>query len=440
MKKFFTLIAVALVALSTMAGELTVFNGTDRNQNIPFRATYFDWTPYYGEVIYPAEEITDLLGQEITSITFYIANENGNVMSGGELSLYLGTTTETQFTGWDISLIPAESLTLVSAMPMTPGDSEIVFNLDEPFTYTGDNLVLLTSVTVEGNYSDVGYFYGETAQLACSAYGASTIGTEYFYPKTTFTYEGGEDPGNTINTLAEANALDDNAEFTFGGDAVVTLCKNGYLFLRDESGYAQIKDVQGFENGQVLSEGWKATKTTINDPWVRYINAEGLTASGETNAQLAAAQKLTGAVDESMLNAYVYVENVTISSGMMPGLPMHALPLPDGTSIGVTSTLWGMSWPAGGSKNIYGVICKVGDALMINVCGFENYEEPQHGYEVGDVNHDHELDIADVTILISYVLKNGVGSACPICADVNGDTEISIADVTVLINKVLTKN
>jgi hypothetical protein len=141
-----------------------------------------------------------------------------------------------------------------------------------------------------------------------------------------------------------------------------------------------------------------------------------------------------------MLNAYVYVENVTISGGMMPGVPMRALPLPDGTSIGVTSTLWGMSWPAGGAKNVYGVICKVNDALMINVCGFENYEEPQHGYEPGDVNHDHELDIADVTMLISYVLKNGVGSACPICADVNGDTEISIADVTVLINKVLTKN
>ena len=437
MKKFFTLIAVALVALSTMAGELTVFNGTDRNQNIPFRATYFDWTPYYGEVIYPAEEITDLLGQEITSITFYIANENGNVMSGGELSLYLGTTTETQFTGWDISLIPAESLTLVSAMPMTPGDSEIVFNLDEPFTYTGDNLVLLTSVTVEGNYSDVGYFYGETAQLACSAYGASTIGTEYFYPKTTFTYEGGsEEPG--IATLAEANALDDNAEFTFGGDAVVTLFKNGYLFLRDESGYAQIKGVTGeFANGQVLSEGWSATKTTINDPWVRYIDAAGLSVSGETNADLAAAQKLTGAVDESMLNAYVYVENVTISTGPM-GLPMRALPLPDGTSIGITSTLWGTNWPASGSKNVYGVICKDGNELKIDVCGFENYVA--HDYEPGDVNHDGSLTIADVTMLISYVLKNGVGSACPICADVNGDTEISIADVTVLINKVLTKN
>ena len=43
-------------------------------------------------------------------------------------------------------------------------------------------------------------------------------------------------------------------------------------------------------------------------------------------------------------------------------------------------------------------------------------------------------------MLISYVLANGSGAACPICADVNGDSNISIGDVTALINKVLSGN
>lgn len=60
-----------------------------------------------------------------------------------------------------------------------------------------------------------------------------------------------------------------------------------------------------------------------------------------------------------------------------------------------------------------------------------------HGYALGDVDHDGEIAIADVTILINYLLT-GEGNVCEICANVNQDNEISIADVTALINKLLT--
>ena len=60
---------------------------------------------------------------------------------------------------------------------------------------------------------------------------------------------------------------------------------------------------------------------------------------------------------------------------------------------------------------------------------------PAHDYEVGDVNHDHAVNIADVTALIDYLL--GSGSACEICANVNGDEGINIADVTALIDLLL---
>lgn len=62
-----------------------------------------------------------------------------------------------------------------------------------------------------------------------------------------------------------------------------------------------------------------------------------------------------------------------------------------------------------------------------------------HPYELGDVNHDESITIADVTMLINYVLDNNVGNICPICADLNGDGFYTIADVTILISRVLKK-
>ena len=238
-----------------------------------------------------------------------------------------------------------------------------------------------------------------------------------------------------ITTLSEANALADAENFTFNGDAVVTLYKDGYLFLRDESGYGQIRGITGgnFENGQVLNQGWEATKTS-NNGWAWFTDAEGLSASGETNAELAAAQKLTGAVDESLLNAYVYVENVTISGGPFPGMPMRSLPLPDGTSIGVTSTLWGMNWPAGGTKNVYGIICKVGDAYVFNVASFEDYVAP---FLRGDINNDGTVNISDVTALIDYLLDGNASLVNLAACDCNLDGSINISDATTLIDYLL---
>ena len=63
--------------------------------------------------------------------------------------------------------------------------------------------------------------------------------------------------------------------------------------------------------------------------------------------------------------------------------------------------------------------------------------ENGHGFELGDVNHDGEVAIADVTELINYLLT-GEGNVCDICADMNADGEIAIADVTLLINYLLT--
>ena len=63
-------------------------------------------------------------------------------------------------------------------------------------------------------------------------------------------------------------------------------------------------------------------------------------------------------------------------------------------------------------------------------------ENQDHGYELGDVNHDGLINVTDVTLLINYVVNEG-GDACPICADLNGDGNINVTDVTLLISKAI---
>jgi hypothetical protein len=62
-----------------------------------------------------------------------------------------------------------------------------------------------------------------------------------------------------------------------------------------------------------------------------------------------------------------------------------------------------------------------------------------HDYEVGDVNHDGDINITDVTDLIDYLLDGDV-ELCPVCVDVTADGVVDINDVTGLIDQLLSGN
>ena len=437
MKKSFKLLAAALMAFAmsvpAQALELTIYDGNDVSECVPIRPTYYDyWDQYKVQFIYPEAELSAMVGEEIHSMKFYFADAQGNpgtnVMNGGKMSILIGTTDETSFGGWSPSFISEDGLTTVAEISMTHGDAELLIEFDNAWTYNGGNIIIETRLEAEGTYSNYGYFLGKTTNVANAAYGLYSVATEGFYPKATFTYGGEEPQTNVATTLAQANAMEDNAEFTFNGDAVVTICWNGSVYLRDESGYGQIVDGATFENGQVLSQGWNATKTSVNG-WVKYTDATGLSASGETNAELAAAQVLTAFPDESMLNAYVVIENVTKSF-----LPIRSITLPDGSTISLTGN---GNQPATGSFNVYGLIWKSGETLVLEPVAWEKYVAPE--WQLGDVNHDTKINVADVTALIQYVLGVDVDPFFPEQANVDGDAEgkYNVADVTALIQLVL---
>ena len=57
----------------------------------------------------------------------------------------------------------------------------------------------------------------------------------------------------------------------------------------------------------------------------------------------------------------------------------------------------------------------------------------------GDLNHDGEVTIMDVTLLVNHLLEIDHGQVVKTEADLNGDGETTVVDVTVLVNFLLNK-
>ena len=430
MKKFLTLIAVAAMAFAAQANILTVAEGTDEAQYAPFYGFQMDALGSISQVIYPADMLADMNGGTITEIKFYPTQAFG-ALGSGNLQISLKEVEQDRYTS---TTLVTDATVVGNAYPVQ-GNAEWVIVFDQPFEYHGGNLMVETELIQVGSFKATKFFGQSFSYAVGLAQYKYTWGTEYYYeaeqvlPKATFTYEGGGSQDEGITLLSQANALEDAAEFTFNGDAVVTVCWKGSVYLRDDSGYGQIAGFDGtFENGVVLSQGWNATKTSDNG-WVKYTDATDVSASGETNAELAAAQKLTGGLEESMLNAYVYAENV--SKGFMPIRSFKV----NGETITLTGT---GNQPATGNYNIYGVIWKVGDALQFEPVEWEVYVEPQ-GLR-GDVNMDNMVDIKDVTALIDYLLSGDPTGISLENADCNLQDGPTIADVTALIDNLLNGN
>ncbi|MBR3727733.1 MAG: chitobiase/beta-hexosaminidase C-terminal domain-containing protein [Muribaculaceae bacterium] len=124
------------------------------------------------------------------------------------------------------------------------------------------------------------------------------------------------EPAEVTMTLDEVNnTLGANAEFTYGGNAVVTAQQGAYLWVRDATGYGLIYgkingvDTLKFNNGQVLNPNWNATKTVYNG-LPEYKDAMNVSASANTDTELAAPQEITE-LSADLINAYVVVKNIT---------------------------------------------------------------------------------------------------------------------------------
>lgn len=190
MKKFFTF-AAAMLMLSASAETLNLYENADSYlPAVPFNSMYVDEVGNKTQVMYPAADLTAMVGKEIKAITFYTEPE-GLGYNGGLFDISMGETTQNELSDY-----LTEGMTKVGTCTFTKHEGEVVeytIVFDTPYLYNGGNLVF-EDVVVEAMSWNYTYWTGmETNYNNCVTFSFGSVTPRKFLPKTTFTY-GGDTP------------------------------------------------------------------------------------------------------------------------------------------------------------------------------------------------------------------------------------------------------
>ena len=210
MKKFFTLLAVAAMALASQANQLTICDGGADGYYSPAVPIYGLWADTQGttgQMIYSADMLEDMVGCVISEVKFYTTayyyetyTENPSTSASdfinfenATVQLSLKVVEENGFTDTAI-----EGATPVATTVPVKGDANMTFTLNEPFVYEGGNLLIECKIIeTEGNWGTT-YFFGtgtdeggapNTAYYGYEGYSGWTESTFAFLPMVSFTYE-----------------------------------------------------------------------------------------------------------------------------------------------------------------------------------------------------------------------------------------------------------
>ncbi|MCR4965894.1 MAG: fibronectin type III domain-containing protein [Bacteroidales bacterium] len=197
---FFLAILLSFSSLSLSAQSVIVANGTVTNSYIPFYGFYLD-DAQHNQVIYPESMLTDLVGESITGMIFYLATTPSSTWTSS-ITLSLGVTTNTGFTSATHDTAPVTPY-YTGSIPQN-GDV-VTFMFDSAYVYNGGNL-LLDITTTASNYSSASFF-GIT-QNGASMYSYSSTYTQNFIPKTNFIYGNCMAPSDlSVDSVSQTTAL-----------------------------------------------------------------------------------------------------------------------------------------------------------------------------------------------------------------------------------------
>ena len=155
MKKFFTFIAVAAMAFAAQANEMTIGEGLSYTSTTPICGLMADTEGTMSQTIYPAEMLSEMQGGKITSVTFYtLADYYGYSSDETDYINFEDATVQLSFMETD-ELGFTEKVAMVGATPVATtvpeyGETTMTFILDEPFEYTGKNLLVECKVIEAG--------------------------------------------------------------------------------------------------------------------------------------------------------------------------------------------------------------------------------------------------------------------------------------------------
>lgn len=178
----------------TPGSEVTVCDGTDKNGYAPVYGMYYDTKDCQVQFIYPAEMLTELKGRQITSVKFFPQATVG--INGGQLQLSVKETEQTVFDRETAIAKPDEvtDMTAVATIVPVGTDTELVFEFDEPFLYTGGNLAFETRVLTKSGYVTTSYMGVTQSTNTAFYYYPSSGGLVNFLPKAMFESVAAETP------------------------------------------------------------------------------------------------------------------------------------------------------------------------------------------------------------------------------------------------------
>ena len=198
-RQLFLLLSLLLCAVGARAqSELAVYEGTATSNTVPAYIFYFDDFTR-SQFVIPADDLESMTNGTINSMRFYIADaslQNIPYTTASEVDVYLMEVDYTSISAFE----PKANGTIVYHGYLSidkvndSGILQIVF--DEPFTYTGGNLLVGIENTTDTNYKSI-YFLGQSVSGASVAgYNANSLNNvaasqKNFIPMTTFGYTPG---------------------------------------------------------------------------------------------------------------------------------------------------------------------------------------------------------------------------------------------------------
>lgn len=192
LKLLMSLLLTALAVPQGKAETLLVGNGTSTTYYVPVHSTYLDAVGSAYQVIYPASDLENMTGCEITGLTFHASSDIN--FTGGSVQVSVGETSSATFSSATaITNLDVVATKTVEISTSSPKEWNITF--DEAYPYKGGNLVVeikvLTGLTLSGFQATSWYGITQSGNNAlCQDVGSwGTVGLQKFIPKTTFAYE-----------------------------------------------------------------------------------------------------------------------------------------------------------------------------------------------------------------------------------------------------------
>ena len=182
------------VSATFKSEPLTVANGTGTNNEVPFYGLYADDNYQHTQTIYPASMLTNMQGCQITKLTYYLSSSVTKSL-GSTFQVRFGITTSTAFSSGTVNYISLTDAAVYSGTLSVDGTTVEFDFSDNPYLYSGGNLVVDVRITALGSGYNSMSFYGESGSTYYSVKSRSTSslpttsGTGVsFMPKITFAF------------------------------------------------------------------------------------------------------------------------------------------------------------------------------------------------------------------------------------------------------------